>query len=112
MKVSISQLVFFMRQHGYEYIRCHDSSVCYNVENLKFSTLNNRNDGPCIRSVKRRALDLRTRKVIDWKSKVFCRQKSFIKIETPWLIENEKRILSKIHYPYVPKIINSGRYGN
>ena len=108
----ISQLDEFLDQKGYEYIKCEDKTVGFNQSNLKLSKYYMRYGGPCIRSIHNSAYDKVTNELLQWESRVYEKENSFVKKGTPWLIENERNILSQLNLPFVPKLIASGREGS
>lgn len=105
----IAQLDEFLNLNGYEYIKCDDMTVGYNQSNLQLSKYHMRYGGPCIRSIHYSAYDKITKDLLQWESFVYEKEHSFVKRGTPWLIENEKDILSRLELPFVPKLIANGK---
>lgn len=107
----ISQLDDFLKTNGYEYIKCEDKTVGYNQSILQLSKHHMRYGGPCIRTLYLSDYDKISNSLLVWSSKVFKKRESFIKVGTPWLIDNEKYILSQFNYPFVPKLVANGKDG-
>lgn len=95
---SISLLDAFMQHKGYEYIRPQDSTVFFNLDNLIFSTHAFRYGKP----IKRLNIDIDGEM---YYSKVFEKENSFVKVGTPFLIDNEARFLNSLSSSFFPKLI-------
>lgn len=65
--------------------------------------------GLCVRDMSRSLYDELSQKTIHWHSVVYKKESSYVKKGTPWIIDDEYRILSIVGDGiYFPKIINSG----
>lgn len=100
-------LVDWMSAHDYDIIKHTDSSNGFNISNPAIQEYATR-WGICIKVLKTTTKDVRTHTILCWESRVYEKDETFVKKGTPWLIDNEKRILSSINLPYVPKIVASG----
>ncbi len=107
VKDAVRLLDQFMLPRNYEYIRPNDKSVLYNKKNLQYSEVALRH-GECIKQ-----LDFFEEPFGYFYSAVFKKEKSFVKIGTDWLQENECRILNALEgCDYVPRIIRFEKLGN
>ena len=90
-KIAISLLDSFMQSNHYEYIKPNDLSVVYNIENLKMSSYALRH-GYFIKRVNETGGN-----GFIYDSLVYEKEDSFVKKGTPWLINNEKGFLERLH---------------
>lgn len=101
-------LVDWLAKHHYDIVEHLDPSNPFNISNpiinkyaLKY--------GRSIRIVSSCVHDVNTGNDIKWHCKVYQKEHSFVKAGTPWVIDNEKRFLSRIgdglHFP---KLLASG----
>ena len=106
-KTAISLLDSFMQSNHYEYIKPIDLSVVYNIENLKLSSYALRY-GHFIKRVNEAGSN-----GYIYDSLVYEKEDSFVKIGTPWLINNEKGFIERFHgdkhFPSLIKYYNSGK---
>ena len=99
-------LVTWLMHHNYDIIRHKDPSNPFNISNPiinKYATQN----GICVRITNSQQYDMCEGKFLQWESRVYEKEHSFVKRGTKWLIDNEKRILESLDFPFVPKIISS-----
>lgn len=101
-------LVSWLSAKHYEIIEHSDPSNPFNLSNPTINQYALR-FGKCIRVVQNISWDSITKETISWTSKVYRKEKSYVKAGTPWLIDNESRFLERIgdgiHFP---KIIATG----
>ncbi len=85
-----SLLDAFMSERRYEYTRPHDKSVIFNKEFLSVSSYASRHGT----FVKRSIGD--GKDGFTYKSTVYSKNDSFVKTGTPWLMDNERRMIEKL----------------
>ena len=103
-------LVDFLQEHNYDIIKHTDPSNPFNISNPIINKYATR-WGVCFRTVDLQSYDKQTNELLQWESRVYEKENSFVKKGTPWLIENERNILSQIDLPFVPKLLADGRDG-
>ena len=103
-------LVDWLEKHSYDIIKHKDPSNPFVISDSVINKYATR-WGVCIRIVDLQCYDKVTNELLQWESRVYEKENSFVKKGTHWLIENEKKILSQIDLPFVPKLIASGRAG-
>ncbi len=95
-------LVDWLDAHHYEITEHTDISNNYDLSNPIIRDYALRY-GKCIRIISTTTSDILTGKPIAYVSKVFQKENSFVKAGSPWLIDNEMRILDRIgdgvHFP-------------
>lgn len=100
-ELAIKLLDHFLQENKYEYIRPQDKSVVYNVKNLQISDYALR-FGSFIKRV-----DENGTNGYVYQSLVYEKENSFVKIGTPWLIDNEALFLKKLtKYECFPHLIS------
>ena len=105
--LAVKLLDDYMRQQAYEYIRPQDKSVVYNESNLQMSAYALR-FGHFIKRV-----DERGSNGYVYQSLVYEKEDRFVKIGTPWLIDNESRFLRTLaQYDYFPRLLSEGMEEN
>lgn len=105
--LAIHLLDTYLRGKKYEYIRPQDKSVVYNEKNLQVSDYALR-FGHFIKRVE----ETGTNGYV-YTSLVYEKEKSFIKIGTPWLIDNEIPFLKELKgFDCFPHLISEGVEGN
>ena len=98
---TIHQLDTFLRAHHYEYIKPNDLSVVYNIDKLKMSSYALRY-GYFIKRVNETGGN-----GYIYDSLVYEKEDSFVKIGTPWLMDNEALFLKKLaKYKCFPHLIS------
>ena len=105
--LAIQLLDAYLRGKKYEYIKPQDKSVVYNEKNLQISDYALR-FGHFIKRVKETGSNGYL-----YTSLVYEKEKSFIKIGTPWLINNEIPFLKELaKYDCFPHLISEGVEGD
>ena len=105
-ELAIQLLDHFLQENKYEYIRPQDKSVVYNVKNLQISDYALR-FGSFIKRV-----DENGTNGYVYQSLVYEKENSFVKIGTPWLIDNEALFLKKLaKYECFPHLISESFEG-
>lgn len=105
--LAIQLLDAYLRGKKYEYIKPQDKSVVYNEKNLQMSEYALR-FGHFIKRVKETGSNGYV-----YTSLVYEKEKSFIKIGTPWLINNEIPFLKELaKYDCFPHLISGGFEGD
>lgn len=105
--LAIQLLDSYLRGKKYEYIKPQDKSVVYNEKNLQISDYALR-FGHFIKRVKETGAN-----GYIYTSLVYEKEKSFIKIGTPWLINNEIPFLKELEkYDCFPHLISEGVEGD
>ena len=105
--LAIQLLDAYLRGKKYEYIKPQDKSVVYNEKNLQISDYALR-FGHFIKRVKETGSN-----GYIYTSLVYEKEKSFIKIGTPWLINNEIPFLKELaKYDCFPHLISEGVEGD
>lgn len=90
LQIAIKLLDHFLQENKYEYIRPHDKSVVYNEKNLQISDYALR-FGHFIKRVNEKGDNGYV-----YQSLVYEKDDSFVKIGTPWLIDNEAHYLRRL----------------
>ncbi|MDO4200583.1 MAG: hypothetical protein Q4D25_00420 [Bacteroidales bacterium] len=104
--LTISLLDDYLQKHAYEYIRPQDKSVVYNEQNLQLSGYALR-FGHFIKRVEETGNNGYV-----YQSLVYEKTDGFIKIGTPWIIDNESSFLKKLSkYEYFPHLISERNEG-
>ncbi len=104
-------LVDWLKSHKYDIIKHKDPSNPFIISDPLINEYATR-WGICIRIVDLKTLDKLNHQVLQWESRVYKKENSFIKKGTPWLINNESRILSSIHSSFTPSLIAKGTDGS
>lgn len=100
VKDCMAQLDMFMRANQYEYVVPKDKSVVYNKSNVAASLYALRHG----QFIKRNSVD---DGCLKFKSSVYEKEDSFVKVGTDWLIENEAKYLRLLSGVInVPKVID------
>ena len=101
VKDSIAQLDVFMRTKQYEYVVPKDKTVVYNKSNVAASSYALRHG----QFIKRNSVD---DGCLRFKSLVYEKDDSFVKVGTNWLIENEEKYLRRLSGVVdVPEVMDS-----
>ena len=104
VKTSILQLDSFLSKHRFEYVRPRDITVIYNADHISQSDYAHRYG----QLLKR--LDATISGALHYHSRVYEKSNSFVKIGTPWLIENEANYLRRLSDMHgVPKLLGQNK---
>ena len=104
-------LVDWLAAHNYDIPQHTDRSNPFNIANPIINKYATRY-GVCIRMVDDNSYDVRTKLPLNWESRVYKKDNSFVKKGTPWLIENEKRILENVQISFMPSVLRDGKEGD
>lgn len=90
VRQAVIQLDTFMGHRGYEYMEPTDKTVVFNLDNLSYSDYAFRL-GKCIKRTEEGGSN-----GFVYSSRVYKKDKTYIKVGTPWLIENEAVLLKEV----------------